>query len=142
MIQIDARTARNLRDVHPHLRAITEYAYYVVRNHGDGSLRFVVTCGSRTFAEQKRLKAIGATRTLNSRHLIAPNGYAHAVDLAAFVNDKLRWDWPLYGILANYMRDGAVNFGYDLEWGGNWRSFKDGPHFQLPWKSYPGHKGT
>lgn len=24
-----------------------------------------------------------------------------------------------------------------IEWGGHWRSFPDGPHFQLPWKHYP-----
>ena len=25
-----------------------------------------------------------------------------------------------------------------IEWGGDWKSFKDGPHFQLPWAKYPG----
>ncbi|MFN9977709.1 MAG: M15 family metallopeptidase [Phycisphaerae bacterium] len=24
-----------------------------------------------------------------------------------------------------------------MEWGGDWRSFFDGPHFQLPWAGYP-----
>jgi len=24
-----------------------------------------------------------------------------------------------------------------IEWGGDWRSFKDGPHWQLPWAEYP-----
>jgi peptidoglycan L-alanyl-D-glutamate endopeptidase CwlK len=27
-----------------------------------------------------------------------------------------------------------------VEWGGDWTTFKDGPHYQLPWKSYPGTK--
>lgn len=24
-----------------------------------------------------------------------------------------------------------------VEWGGDWSSFRDGPHWQLPWKEYP-----
>jgi peptidoglycan L-alanyl-D-glutamate endopeptidase CwlK len=24
-----------------------------------------------------------------------------------------------------------------IEWGGDWKSFKDGPHWQLPFRSYP-----
>ena len=24
-----------------------------------------------------------------------------------------------------------------VEWGGDWETFKDGPHLQLPWKGYP-----
>jgi peptidoglycan L-alanyl-D-glutamate endopeptidase CwlK len=27
--------------------------------------------------------------------------------------------------------------GVDLEWGGDWKSFRDGPHFQLSWEQYP-----
>ena len=32
---------------------------------------------------------------------------------------------------------GAGGFGVPIEWGGDWRTFKDGPHFQLPKKEYP-----
>ena len=31
-----------------------------------------------------------------------------------------------------------VVVGVPIEWGGDWRTFKDGPHFQLPWGKYPG----
>jgi len=27
--------------------------------------------------------------------------------------------------------------GVSVEWGGDWKSFKDGPHYQLPWAKYP-----
>ena len=26
---------------------------------------------------------------------------------------------------------------WDIEWGGDWSKFKDGPHWQLPWEDYP-----
>jgi peptidoglycan L-alanyl-D-glutamate endopeptidase CwlK len=35
------------------------------------------------------------------------------------------------------MKDAAEQLGIQLEWGGDWKTFKDGPHFQLPWKDYP-----
>jgi peptidoglycan L-alanyl-D-glutamate endopeptidase CwlK len=35
------------------------------------------------------------------------------------------------------MKTAAAAEGVPVEWGGDWRSFFDGPHFQLPWASYP-----
>jgi peptidoglycan L-alanyl-D-glutamate endopeptidase CwlK len=69
---------------------------------------------------------------MKSRHLTG-----HAVDLAALVGGEVRWDWPLYNKLAATMKESAIQLGVPLEWGGDWKSFKDGPHFQLPWKDYP-----
>ncbi|MBO0346023.1 peptidoglycan-binding protein [Roseibium sp. CAU 1637] len=36
------------------------------------------------------------------------------------------------------MKQAADELGVPVEWGGDWRSFFDGPHFQLPWPAYPG----
>jgi peptidoglycan L-alanyl-D-glutamate endopeptidase CwlK len=38
------------------------------------------------------------------------------------------------------VQQAAENEGVPLEWGGNWARFKDGPHWQLPWKQYPKEK--
>lgn len=98
----------------------------------DSETGFIVTCGLRTLEEQKLLKAKGASRTLRSRHLTG-----HAVDLACTINGQVRWDWPLYARLAKAMKAAAKKETVPLEWGGDWTSFKDGPHFQLPWSEYP-----
>jgi peptidoglycan L-alanyl-D-glutamate endopeptidase CwlK len=68
---------------------------------------------------------------MNSRHLTG-----HAVDLAAVVGTEVRWDWPLYDKLSGFMKAAAKELNIPIEWGGDWK-FKDGPHFQLPWKEYP-----
>jgi len=124
-----------LKGVHPDLvrvvmRCAAEWA--------DPATGFIVTCGVRTLEEQKILKAKGASKTLRSRHLKAANGLAHAVDLACTIKGQVRWDWPLYDRLAKRMKAAAKAEKLPLEWGGDWVSFKDGPHYQLPWTQYPG----
>lgn len=124
-----------LRGVHPDLVRV------VLRCAEDWTAvesGFIVTCGTRTIEEQKVLVATGASKTMRSRHIPAANGFSHAVDLAAMVQGKLRWDWPLYSVIAKAMKAAAKAEKVPLEWGGDWATFKDGPHYQLPWASYPG----
>jgi peptidoglycan L-alanyl-D-glutamate endopeptidase CwlK len=60
------------------------------------------------------------------------------VDLAVLLGGEVRWDWPLYRILwASGVYPAAQEIGVLVEWGGNWESFPDGGHFQLPWIAYP-----
>ena len=124
---------RTLLGVHPQLANIVRRAARLM----DGDLGFRVTCGLRTIDEQARLYRIGATRTMRSRHITG-----HAVDLAAEFEGAVRWDWPLYARLNKVMQQAAGLSHLDLEWGGDWRTFKDGPHWQLPRTSYPDNWGT
>lgn len=131
--RLDARSERNLAGVHPDLARVVRRAAAIA------AVAFTVTEGARTPARQKQLVASGASQTLRSRHI--PGGrlkLAHAVDLAAKVGGAIRWDWPLYERLAAAMKQAAQDEDVPLEWGGDWPSFKDGPHFQLPWARYPG----
>lgn len=93
---------------------------------------FIVLEGLRTLARQRELLARHATTTLKSRHLTG-----HAVDLGALVGKQVRWDWPLYYTLAAVVKDAAQHEQVPIEWGGDWHTFKDGPHWQLPWEKYP-----
>lgn len=125
-----------LKGVHPDLARVVNRAAALA---GPADPGFIVTCGLRTVAEQKKLVAAGASKTMRSRHLPgATNKLSHAVDLAATVGGKVKWDWPLYAKLAGFMKAAAKAEGVTIEWGGDWKSFKDGPHFQLPWDKYPG----
>ena len=73
----------------------------------------------------------GKSTTMNSRHLTG-----HAVDIAPYVKGGISWDWKYYYAMADAMKQAAEELGVALEWGGDWRSFKDGPHFQLSWSKY------
>lgn len=126
-----------LKNVHPDLvRVVNRCA----RDWKDKTFTFIITCGPRTLEEQKLLVRKGASKTMRSRHLIAKNGYAHAVDLAAMLDGKLRWDWPLYVKIAAAMKAAAKAENVPIEAGLDWKTFKDGPHYQLPWSTHPGTK--
>jgi len=125
-MKLDARAERALSGIHPDLARI------VRRAAQNATVDFTVTEGLRTAERQRRLVAAGASRTMNSRHLTG-----HAVDLAAKVGGQVRWDWPLYARLAETMKAAAADLGLPLAWGGDWRSFRDGPHFELPREDYP-----
>lgn len=125
MKQLDARSLKRLEGVHEDLVKVVKLAIDYSPN------TFIVTEGLRTLERQKQLLAAGASQTLRSRHLTG-----HAVDLAVKVGSEIRWDWPLYSALAVVMKDAAKQLNIPLEWGGDWK-FKDGPHYQLPWQTYP-----
>jgi peptidoglycan L-alanyl-D-glutamate endopeptidase CwlK len=93
---------------------------------------FAILEGMRTLARQKQLFAKGASTTMRSRHLTG-----HAVDIAPYVAGQVRWDWPLYHTLALFVKKAAITVSVPIDWGGDWKTFKDGPHWQLPWKQYP-----
>jgi peptidoglycan L-alanyl-D-glutamate endopeptidase CwlK len=136
-VKINTASTARLRGVHPDLVRVVQRC---AADWKDPETGFIVTCGVRTLEEQKVLKAKGASKTLRSRHIPTANGYGHAVDLAATVQGQVRWDWPLYDKIAKAMKAAAKAEKVPLEWGGDWKSFKDGPHFQLPWDAYPGNK--
>jgi peptidoglycan L-alanyl-D-glutamate endopeptidase CwlK len=123
---MDARSERALKGVHPDLVRVVRRAHELAQG------AFVVTEGLRTKARQRELVAAGASRTLNSRHLTG-----HAVDLAALVGGKVRWDWPLYVRLAKHVKRAAREQKVALVWGGDWRAFRDGPHYELDRKVHP-----
>ena len=133
-MQLTTRSLSLLTSLHPDLRAV------VMKAAETATTPFIVTETSRTTARQKQLFDAGASKTMKSRHIPSCNqcNQACAVDLAAVVAGQIRWDWPLYALLAAQMKEAAQSLNQPIEWGGDWNGgFKDGPHFQLKWSDYP-----
>lgn len=130
--KLGKRSLSNLEGVHPDLVKVVKRAIEVTE------CDFTVTEGLRTKQRQAQLLKEKKTTTMNSRHLTG-----HAVDLAAWVipegSDKgtVSWDWKYYEQIADAMKQAASELKIPIEWGGDWKSFIDGPHFQLPFKQYP-----
>jgi peptidoglycan L-alanyl-D-glutamate endopeptidase CwlK len=99
----------------------------------ESPLDFIVIEGLRSEARQRELVRSGASRTMNSRHLTG-----HAVDLLPIGPDgRAEFAWPLYHKMAPAVKAAAEKEGVPIVWGGDWTSFKDGPHFELDRKAYP-----
>lgn len=118
--------AERLEGVHVDLRTVIERVGELA------PFDVMVLEGLRTVERQKKLLASGASKTMNSRHLTG-----HAVDIAPVIDGEISWHWPHYHQLEPIVKAAAEELHVDIEWGGDWRSFKDGPHWQLPWKAYP-----
>lgn len=119
---LGSKSLSRLEGVHPDLVRVVKHAIKIT------TIDFTVLEGVRTIERQRELYKIGATKTLNSRHLTG-----HAVDLVPLENGVISWAWPLYYKLAPYVKEAAKLEKVSIVWGGDWESFKDGPHWELPW---------
>lgn len=126
MNRFSRRSLNALVDVHSDLVVVMTTALII------GPMDFVITEGVRSEDRQRQLVASGASTTMRSRHLTG-----HAVDVAILLDGQIRWDWSLYDKLAEIVKSAAAHHNIPIEWGGDWRNFKDGPHYQLPWPEYP-----
>ena len=123
---LSKKSRDRLVGVHQDLVKVVERAIEITE------IDFAVLEGVRSKTRQEHLVKAGASQTMRSRHLTG-----HAVDLGAYVAGSVRWDWPLYHKLAVAVKQAAAELQTPIEWGGDWTTFKDGPHWQLPWKDYP-----
>lgn len=123
--KLSIRSLTKLHGVHPDLVKVVKRAIEIT------DVDFVVLEGLRTNERQAALVKAGASRTMDSRHITG-----HAVDLGAWVDRRVAWDWPLYHQLADAMLCAAKELKIPIVWGGNWKSFPDGPHFELSRKVY------
>lgn len=124
--KLGQKSLSNLKGVHPDLIKVVKRAIELTK------CDFTVTEGLRTKERQAQLLKEKKTTTMNSRHLTG-----HAVDLAAWVDNTISWDWKYYDQIADAMKQAASELNISIDWGGEWKSFHDGSHFELTWSRYP-----
>ena len=117
---LSERSKINLQGVDIRLVRIVEQAIKETK------IDFTVTEGLRTPERQQQLVTDGFSQTMKSKHLTG-----HAVDLVAIVNGKVSWDKEHYPEIARAMKKAASDQQVKIRWGGDFKSFFDGPHFEL-----------
>jgi len=60
----------------------------------------------------------------------------HAVDIAIIKDGKASWDFQLYKEVAEHIKAVAILNNVPIIWGGDWRTLRDGPHFELNKRFY------
>lgn len=86
--------------------------------------RFSVIEGVRTKARQRALVAKGASRTMNSKHLIG-----RAVDVVPVIGGRVSWDWAHYHALVACAKAVSAELGIPLTFGYDWGW--DAPHWEM-----------
>lgn len=124
--QFSTTSQKRLEGVHPVLIQTAER----VLSYGVIDLTIPPFGGLRTLNDQRGLVKKGVSKTLNSMHLPQNDGYGHAIDVIPY---PVNWnDIERFKLVGHLMMHAAREIGFVLEWGGNWKTFKDYPHFQLP----------
>jgi len=85
----------------------------------------------RTIEQQKLNVAKGVSKTLKSRHIPDTNksGLCEAIDIAPY---PINWkDIERFKLLSNHIKQIANALKIPITWGGDWKTFKDYPHYEL-----------
>ena len=132
---LNERSKKALVGVHPELIKVVELAHDHALQNG---LDFTVVEGCRTIATQRKYVARGASKTMASRHIPGADGFGKAIDFVPLLEGgEITWKWPAFRPIADCFKIAAQTLGVDIVWGGDWRSFQDGPHIELDRKKYP-----
>ncbi len=122
----NVRSEKVIGNLHPRVRPYARALYFKGREHG---LTINIISGLRTYAEQDALYAQGRTRpgnvVTNARGGFSNHNFGIAFDIGLFERNQYLGESPMYKAV------GTLGVELGLEWGGNWRTIVDQPHFQL-----------
>ena len=115
----------NNKQLHPVLKLLMEKAIET------SPLDFTIIETVRTKEQQIINIKKGVSKTIKSRHIPATNksGYSEAVDIAPY---PINWaDIQRFKELSAHIKKTADLMKIKIEWGGDWKTFKDYLHWQL-----------
>jgi peptidoglycan L-alanyl-D-glutamate endopeptidase CwlK len=147
--KLSARSLDRLNGVDPNLVSVVKRAIELTK------VDFAVTEGLRTPERQRELFAKGASQIKEGGTHVS----GRAVDVVAYLGNRISWELKLYDDIADAMRLAALEKNVGLRWGAAWnipdirkwdgtmeeammhyidacrangkRPFIDGPHFEL-----------
>ncbi|MCQ9635827.1 M15 family metallopeptidase [Chryseobacterium sp. WG23] len=135
---MDKPSENRIRNLHPLVRKeVTE----IVKECDEaltGRARVRITQGLRSFKDQDALYAQGRTKAgkkvTNAKAGQSIHNYGLAVDICLIIDGKVAsWDtakdWDNDGV-ADWYECVKIFARHGWSWGGNWKTFKDLPHFE------------
>jgi peptidoglycan L-alanyl-D-glutamate endopeptidase CwlK len=127
---VDHRSETNIATLLPEVQP---YARALVHRAADHGITIKIISGTRTYEKQNDLYAQGRTKpggiVTNAQGGQSNHNFGLAFDIGVFKGKIYLEDSPLYKTV------GGLGVSLGLDWGGNWKSLQDEPHFELrpPW---------
>lgn len=130
----EARSEQVLSGLHLNAQAAARRLLSLARSAGFTAR---LLSGTRSYAEQDRLHAQGrygnaGPRVTNARGGQSNHNFGIAWDIGLFDGSGGYLNGDTDAEIAEYRRLGQAARPLGLEWGGDWHSIPDVPHYQLP----------
>jgi peptidoglycan L-alanyl-D-glutamate endopeptidase CwlK len=114
------------------LHTVADKTRSVIKKLAKEGIYICVAQGYRSKADQDALYAIGRSKSgkivTNAKGGQSNHNYGVAVDLCLYSADGKTVSWQTGGPFSKVV---AAMKAEGFKWGGDWRSFKDNPHFEL-----------
>lgn len=124
--KVDNRSENNIATLLPEVQPL---ARALVQKAAANGITIKIISGFRSYAEQDALYAKGRTtlenRVTNARGGFSNHNFGLAFDVGVFSGNNY------LSTSSKYKAVGVLGMDMGLEWGGNWTSIVDEPHFQL-----------
>ncbi|WP_419869150.1 M15 family metallopeptidase [Chryseobacterium sp. CT-SW4] len=144
---MDQVTLQRIEKLHPIVREEVKKIIKECDEALTGPAKVRITQGLRSFEEQEKLYAIGrithGKKVTNAKAGQSIHNYGFAVDICLIINGKTAsWDtkkdWD-NDQTADWYECVKIFARHGWDWGGNWKTFKDMPHFEK--RNIPTEKG-
>ncbi|HCS65023.1 MAG TPA: peptidase M15 [Cellvibrio sp.] len=123
---VDARSEKIIATLLPEVQP---FARALVHKANANGVTIKILSGLRTYEEQDALYAQGRTapgnKVTNAKGGFSNHNFGIAFDIGIFEGTKYLGESPKYKAI------GVLGMELGLEWGGNWKTIVDQPHFQL-----------
>lgn len=122
----DIISDRRIERLHPLIRAKAKE--FILRAEKELGITLRLSSGYRSFESQDELYARGRTTpgsiVTNAKAGESYHNYGLAIDVVEIKEGKAIWNNPRWDDIA------ALGKEIGFSWGGDWKSFKDKPHFE------------
>jgi len=126
---IDAVDSRSEKIIVTLLPEVRPFARTLVQRAAQNGIQIKIISGLRSYAEQNALYAQGRTKPgvkiTNARAGYSNHNFGIAFDIGVFEGTRYIPESEKYKAV------GVLGMDLGLEWGGNWKTIVDQPHFQL-----------
>lgn len=121
----DVSSESRIQTLHPKVRDKARQFILAAEKQG---IKLRVTSALRNYAEQTTLYAQGRTApgniVTNAKAGESSHNFGTAIDVVPIVNGVAQWD-------TDWTKIAEIGKSVGFSWGGDWKSFKDKPHFEM-----------